>query len=275
MAITIELSSGRRITVEEGSATIGRGPEADVVVESVDLQPIHAKISKVAGRWMVESTGDWLLQVGDGVLGRKHWLEPNQVIRLTESGVSVVFEPTAGTTPESYSGTADADAAVLQEENTPASPQTSIPPPNVLQADPHFPTQQPAHDAAGSLPNRESHDLPIEFRGRCTVMIGMNTLTLTGKRFLGAGLPKQNSLVIDRSEVGNVLVNQQHVQISFKRNAGMPPLVFEAANAEEARLIATAMEPDDFDEMRRTRIEASRRSRAIDPSPPRVFTVVF
>ena len=97
MSITVELSNCRRITVEKNSATIGQGPGADIVVKSTELQPIHAKISKVAGKWMVESEGDWLLQVGDGVPGRKQWLEPNQVVRLTETGIRIIFEPTART----------------------------------------------------------------------------------------------------------------------------------------------------------------------------------
>ena len=56
---------------------------------SKELQPIHAEVIKVAGRWMVESTGDWLLQVGDGVPGRKLWLHPGDVLHLTESGVTL------------------------------------------------------------------------------------------------------------------------------------------------------------------------------------------
>ena len=89
MPITVELSNGQRITVEKSSATIGQGPGADIIITSTELQPIHAKISKVGGRWLIESEGDWLVQAGDGVPGRKQWLQPNQVVRLTEGGVRV------------------------------------------------------------------------------------------------------------------------------------------------------------------------------------------
>ena len=42
---------------------------------------------------MVESAGDWLLQVGNGVPGRKLWLQLGDVLHLTESGVRLTFEP--------------------------------------------------------------------------------------------------------------------------------------------------------------------------------------
>ena len=93
MTITIGLANGRKITFGRDTVTIGRGPGVDLAIASEDVQPVHARIVRVAGRWMVESAGDWLLQVGDSVPGRKQWLEPGQVICLTESGVTVVFEP--------------------------------------------------------------------------------------------------------------------------------------------------------------------------------------
>ncbi len=93
MAIIVELPDGQRIQVERDSATIGRGPGADIVVSSMEIEPLHAKIRKLAARWIVESAGDWCLQVGDGIPGRKLWLRPGEVLRLSESGISVVFEP--------------------------------------------------------------------------------------------------------------------------------------------------------------------------------------
>ena len=141
MPITVELGNGQRITIEKNSATVGRGPGADILVKSTELQPIHAKISKVAGKWMVESEGDWLLQVGDGVPGRKQWLEPNQVVRLTETGVRIIFEPTARTKPVSQVRS----APISETKKVAPSPDSSIssrppslpfpPAPSSLQAD--------------------------------------------------------------------------------------------------------------------------------------------
>jgi hypothetical protein len=94
MAITVELGIGQIITVQHDSATIGQDPASDIrIVNSPKIRPIHAKIVKVANRWMIESAGDWLLQVGDGVPGRKLWLNPGDLVHLSESGPYMVFEP--------------------------------------------------------------------------------------------------------------------------------------------------------------------------------------
>jgi hypothetical protein len=94
MAITVELGIGQIITVQHDSATIGQDPASDIrIVNSPKIQPVHAKIVKVANKWMIESAGDWLLQVGDGVPGRKLWLNPGDMVHLSESGPYMVFEP--------------------------------------------------------------------------------------------------------------------------------------------------------------------------------------
>jgi hypothetical protein len=98
MAITVELAFGHIITVDHDTATIGRAPGSDILVaDSPKIQPVHAKIMKVANRWMIESAGDWLLQVGDGVPGRKLWLNPGDVVHLAESGPYMVFAPKPNT----------------------------------------------------------------------------------------------------------------------------------------------------------------------------------
>ena len=95
MAITVELGIGQIITVQHDSATIGQDPASDIrIVNSPKIQPVHARIVKVANKWMIESAGDWLLQVGDGVPGRKLWLNPGDLVHLSESGPYMVFEPT-------------------------------------------------------------------------------------------------------------------------------------------------------------------------------------
>jgi hypothetical protein len=94
MAITVELGIGQIITVQHDSATIGQDAASDIrIVNSPKIQPVHARIVKVANKWMIESAGDWLLQVGDGVPGRKLWLNPGDLVHLSESGPYMVFEP--------------------------------------------------------------------------------------------------------------------------------------------------------------------------------------
>jgi hypothetical protein len=94
MAITVELGFGQIITVQRDTATIGQDPGADIrIPDSPKIQPIHARIVKVANRWMIQSAGDWLLQVGDGVPGRKLWLNSGDLVHLSESGPYMVFDP--------------------------------------------------------------------------------------------------------------------------------------------------------------------------------------
>jgi hypothetical protein len=293
MAITIGLRGGARITVDRESATIGRGPGVDVVVDSPNVQPIHAKICKVAGRWMIESAGDWLLQIGDGVAGRKHWLQPNQTIYLAESGVSVVFEPPEPAAPirAPSPGAATNAGASSQRSTDDAMADTAIPflipvrPPLDPQplsenaASPHDKQHRLVELLDAEMESRSARPSPnatsIEFCGKGTVMIGMGTITITAKRACGADTPKQSTLVVDYTDVRKVLVDGSRVQILFKRSVGMAPLIFDAANVAEARTIAVTLEPDDLEEMRRMRSDASRRSRGIDSVAPRIFSVVF
>jgi hypothetical protein len=92
MALSIETQNGKRITVEADSALIGRDSACQIALpDEANLQPIHAKIRKVADRWMIEAQGDWQIQVGTGLPGRMSWLKPGDVIRLTEAGPEITF----------------------------------------------------------------------------------------------------------------------------------------------------------------------------------------
>jgi hypothetical protein len=87
MAIIIEMPNGSRIKVDADSVLIGRDRSCQIALpdESV-LQPIHAKIRKVANRWMVEAQGEWQIQVGAGLPGRTSWLQSGDTIRLGGGG---------------------------------------------------------------------------------------------------------------------------------------------------------------------------------------------
>jgi hypothetical protein len=94
MSITVELTNGQRITVAHDTATIGQDPASDICIpDSPQIQTAHARIVKVAHKWMIQSSGDWLLQVGNGVPGRKLWLKAGDVISLSESGPHIIFQP--------------------------------------------------------------------------------------------------------------------------------------------------------------------------------------
>ncbi len=95
MTMKLGIPSGEQVIVDSDSSVIGRGRNCDVALpEQTELHKRHAQIKKVANQWIVESLGDWMIQVGDGVAGRKCRLKEGDPIRLTPSGVTVVFEPT-------------------------------------------------------------------------------------------------------------------------------------------------------------------------------------
>jgi hypothetical protein len=94
MALTIELPTGRRLEIESETLLIGRDKSCHVALpDQASLQPQHARIKRIADRWLIESLGDWLIQVGDAPAGRKNWLRPGDAIRLSERGPTIVFDP--------------------------------------------------------------------------------------------------------------------------------------------------------------------------------------
>ena len=93
MAFTLQSLNDQQITVDADVAVIGTDPTCDIVASDNRLQPRHAVIKKVAGKWMVQSEGEWLLRVGNGVPGRKCWLNPGDTIWLAEGGPTIIFSP--------------------------------------------------------------------------------------------------------------------------------------------------------------------------------------
>ncbi len=94
MAITVLAPGNNTLTADSDSALIGRDATCAISLpDETNLNPVHAEIKKFAGRWLIESQGDWLIQVGAESPGRKCWLKPGDVIRLTQSGPELIFEP--------------------------------------------------------------------------------------------------------------------------------------------------------------------------------------
>jgi hypothetical protein len=91
VAITIELPSGEQVTISKHTALIGSEERCDVRLAG--LEPQHARIRKVATRWLIESLGVWTLQVRDGDSSRLAWLTPEDVISLTPGGHRITFDP--------------------------------------------------------------------------------------------------------------------------------------------------------------------------------------
>ena len=256
MTITFELPDGRRIQVQRDSATLGRGPGADIVVASADVQPIHATIHKVAGRWMVESAGDWLLQVGTAVPGRKLWLQSGEALHLTQSGAALIFEPK--TPPPSVPPPEQADS--LPQLSPPedldtggldrtAEGSTPLPPPLPQRfapwsdetprlLPPETVLQQPA-------PRANVARTPIQFRGRGTIIIGRGTVTFTGKHNLRTGELRADSLMIPWRNIKGAHVENRDVCVWFQSGNIAKKVTFGAENADDAKWIAATLEGSD------------------------------
>jgi len=102
MAITVMLPSGQRVSTDADTMLIGRDSRCQLsMANEGGLQPQHAKIRRIANRWIIESLGDWLIQVGTAPPGRKDWIKPGDTIMLSEHGPRIVFEPAATTVPTS------------------------------------------------------------------------------------------------------------------------------------------------------------------------------
>ncbi|MBI2806128.1 MAG: SEL1-like repeat protein [Planctomycetes bacterium] len=131
MAFTIETQNGERIRVEGDSALIGRDGSCQIALpDQPDLQPIHAKIRKVADRWMIEAQGDWQIQVGTGQPGRMSWIKPGDVIRLTQTGLEITFldgQPLAQAAPAVSPTVQPPKEWVPEKSRTPAA-KAPLPP---------------------------------------------------------------------------------------------------------------------------------------------------
>ncbi len=145
MAFTVELGIGQIITVQHDTATIGQDPASDICIpNSPNIQPLHAKILKVANKWMIQSAGDWPLKVGDGVPGRKLWLNPGDLVHLSESGPYIVFEP------KQAAKAAEPTRAPLAQPVPPAAPAEKAEAESGKQPLPPF--LQPVKQAPGKKP---------------------------------------------------------------------------------------------------------------------------
>lgn len=98
MAISFQDSSGTTVRFDGDIVSIGRDSSCDFSMPHEQrLQPRHAILRKMAGRWLVETAGEWNVQVGSGPAGRKCWVKPNDVIHLTEAGPDLVFQTIVAT----------------------------------------------------------------------------------------------------------------------------------------------------------------------------------
>jgi S1-C subfamily serine protease len=126
MAFTLQTLNDQHITVDADVAVIGTDPSCNVVADDNRLKRRHAVIKKVTGKWMIQSEGDWLLRVGNGMPGRKCWLNPGDTIWLAEGGPAFVFSPqippALSPAPQALVVAATDNRAEVRTANPPALP---------------------------------------------------------------------------------------------------------------------------------------------------------
>ena len=117
MPALFQLPDGLQSVLQESQIVIGGS--ADCHLRLKGLAPRHARVTEIAGRWLLESLGDWLLKVGNSKPSRKHWLTSGDRIYLAPSGPSIVFQivasPSPATTRASDSSSTPPDGEAWEE----------------------------------------------------------------------------------------------------------------------------------------------------------------
>ena len=95
MPVTLIVES-QTLSFESDAIGIGRNLDNQVALPNdARLAPLHAMIRHVNGRWIVESRDGGPIRVGNGRPTQFAWLNPGDVIHLTDSGPHLVFVPSS------------------------------------------------------------------------------------------------------------------------------------------------------------------------------------
>lgn len=93
MAVVFQID-GQTLRCEADIIAIGRSPSNQISLPNdVRLAPVQAVMKSVAGRWIIEAREGGPIRVGDGRPTQFAWLNPGDVIHLTESGPQITFTP--------------------------------------------------------------------------------------------------------------------------------------------------------------------------------------
>lgn len=94
MSIRLEIEGRGIVEFADESILLGADPTCSVQIPDCDGVALkHAVIRKIAGRWIIEVRAGDSIRVGEGEPARMNWLNPGDIIRLTDSSPSIVFEP--------------------------------------------------------------------------------------------------------------------------------------------------------------------------------------
>ncbi|MFN0055064.1 MAG: hypothetical protein ACKV0T_23065 [Planctomycetales bacterium] len=88
----IQIVGGTRVQIEAEGVTIGSDSATGIAFPADPrLEPHHAVIRQVAGRWLIEAQGTRLFQIGSGVPTRMAWLSSGDCIKLSQEGPELIF----------------------------------------------------------------------------------------------------------------------------------------------------------------------------------------
>ncbi|MBS0204799.1 MAG: hypothetical protein JSS49_17980 [Planctomycetes bacterium] len=125
MSIRLEVD-GKVVEINEDTVVLGSDPGCSISLPQVgEMTPRHAVIRKIAGRWIVEVREAAFIRVGDQPSARMHWLNPGDVIYLTDTAPEIVFEPDAASR-RTVSVRATLDADPPTSESRPRSQPKSM-----------------------------------------------------------------------------------------------------------------------------------------------------
>lgn len=96
MSITLAITGRPSIVVDEQEISLGSASHCTIpFYDQAGVEPKHAVIRMVAGRWLIETRDGSAVYLADGAPKRLQWLKPGDVIRLIPDGPSVTFQPDA------------------------------------------------------------------------------------------------------------------------------------------------------------------------------------
>jgi hypothetical protein len=94
MSIKLAIALRPLMEVEEENITLGTDPSCTVALpESSGAKPKHAVIRKIAGRWLIEVREAESFLIAGSEPKRLHWLQPGDVIQLTDNSPTITFQP--------------------------------------------------------------------------------------------------------------------------------------------------------------------------------------
>lgn len=115
MGLVIGLGS-RQIDLPGNEIVIGRSPSVQLSLPGDDrLADRHAVLRQVGARWLIEAEGDAAIRVGDGRPTKVAWLNPGDVIHLTESGPTMTFSPNGAPAPAPTSASVPTDGLTADQ----------------------------------------------------------------------------------------------------------------------------------------------------------------